>query len=55
MSNQIWTPQYLKEHIFDKATAYSADEDVLLAQEPETVYGHVEQDDWDYIENNQSF
>lgn len=55
MSNQIWTPQYLKEHIFDKATAYSADEDVLLAQEPETVYGHVEQEEWNYIENNQSF
>lgn len=55
MSNQIWTPQYLKEHIFDKANAYTPDEDVLLAQEPETVYGHVEQDDWDYIENNQSF
>lgn len=50
MSNQIWTPKYLKEHIFDKATAYSADEDVLLAQEPETVYGHVEQEEWDYIE-----
>lgn len=50
MSNQIWTPQYLKEHIFDKATAYSADEDVLLAQEPETVYGHVEQEEWNYIE-----
>lgn len=50
MSNQIWTPQYLKEHIFDKATAYSANEDVLLAQEPETVYGHVEQVEWDYIE-----
>ena len=55
MSNQIWTPQYLKEHIFDKATAYTSDEDALFAQEPEAVYGHVEQDDWDYIENNQSF
>lgn len=55
MSNQIWTPQYLKEHIFDKATTYTLDENVLLAQEPEAVYGHVEQDDWDYIENNQSF
>lgn len=51
MSNQIWTPQYLKEHIFDKANAYVPDEDVLLAQEPETVYGHVEQTDWDYIED----
>lgn len=50
MSNQIWTPQYLKEHIFDKATAYSADEDVLLAQEPEAAYGHVEPEEWDYIE-----
>lgn len=49
MSNQIWTPQYLKEHIFDKATTYTLDENVLLAQEPEAVYGHVEQDDWDYI------
>lgn len=51
MSNQIWTPQYLKEHIFDKANAYTTDQDVLLAQEPETVYGHVEQTDWDYIED----
>ena len=50
MSNQIWTPQYLKEHIFDKANAYAPDEDVLLAQEPEAVYGHVEQEEWNYIE-----
>lgn len=50
MSNQIWTPQYLKEHIFDKANAYTPDQDVLLAQEPETAYGQAEQDDWDYIE-----
>lgn len=50
MSNQIWTPQYLKEHIFDKANAYSTEEDALLAQEPETAYGQAEQDDWDYIE-----
>lgn len=55
MSNQIWTPQYLKEHIFDKANAYTLDENVLLAQEPEAEYGYVEQEDWDYIENNQSF
>lgn len=52
MSNQIWTPARLKEYVFDKATAYTTDEDVLLVQEPETAYGHVEQDDWDYIENN---
>lgn len=50
MSNQIWTPQYLKEHIFDKTNAYAPDEDVLLAQEPETGYGYVEPEDWDYIE-----
>lgn len=50
MSNQIWTPQYLKEHIFDKANTYTPDGDVLLAQEPDTAYGHAEQDDWDYIE-----
>lgn len=50
MSNQIWTPQYLKEHIFDKANAYTPDEDVLLAQEPETAYGQAELDEWDYIE-----
>ena len=45
MSNQIWTPLYLKEHIFDKANAYTPAEDVLLAQEPETAYGQAEQDD----------
>lgn len=50
MSNQIWTPQYLKEHIFDKANAYAPDEDVLLAQEPETTYGQAKQDEWDYVE-----
>ncbi len=50
MSNQIWTPQYLKEHIFGKANAYTPDEDVLLAQEPETAYGQAELDEWDYIE-----
>lgn len=50
MSNQTWTPQYLKEHIFDKANAYTPDEDVPLAQEPETAYGQAEQEEWDYIE-----
>ena len=52
MSNQIWAPARLKEYGSDKATAYTTDEDVLLVQEPETAYGHVEQDDRDYIENN---
>ena len=37
MSNQIWTPARLKEYVFDKATAYTTDEDVLLVQEPETA------------------
>lgn len=50
MSNQIWTPVQLKEYVFNKATAYTPDEDVLLAQEPEAVYGHVEQEEWDDIE-----
>ena len=50
MSNQICTPQYLKEHIFDKANAYTPDEDVLLAQEPETFYGHSVPEEFDYIE-----
>lgn len=52
MSNQIWTPQYLKEHIFDKANTYTPDGDVLLAQEPETAYGQAEQEEWDYIEEH---
>lgn len=39
----------LKEHVFDKANAYTPDDDVLLAQEPETTYGHAELDDRDYI------
>lgn len=50
MSNQIWTPVQLKEYVFNKATAYTTDEDVLLAQEPETAYGQAEQDEWDDIE-----
>lgn len=50
MSNQIWTPARLKEYVFDKAIAYTTDEDVLLAQEPEAAYGDAEQEDWDYIE-----
>lgn len=50
MSNQIWTLRYLKEHIFDKSNTYTPDEDILLAQEPETAYGQSEQDEWDYIE-----
>ena len=50
MSNQIWTPAQLKEYIFDKADAYTSDEDVLLAQEPEVDYGQEEQEEWDYIE-----
>ena len=50
MSNQIWTPQYLKEHIFDKATTYNPEEDALFAQEPYADYGYVEQEEWDYIE-----
>lgn len=50
MSNQIWTPARLKEYVFDKAIASTTDEDVLLAQEPETAYGQAGQDDWDYVE-----
>lgn len=50
MSNQIWTLQYLKEHIFDKATTYNPEEDALFAQEPDADYGYVEQEEWDYIE-----
>lgn len=43
MSNQIWTPQYLKEHIFDKTNNYSADEAGLsIAEDPEAGYGYVE-------------
>lgn len=49
MSNQIWTPQHLKGHIFDKG-AYITDEDILLAKEPNTAYGHTGQEDCDYIE-----
>lgn len=49
MSNQIWTPQYLKEHIFDKGVTYTK-KDVYLALEQENVYGYIEQEDWDYIE-----
>ncbi len=55
MSNQIWTPQYLKEHIFDKANTYSTDEaEPTIAGEPETEYGYVEPDEWDYIEDFQA-
>lgn len=51
MSNQIWTPQYLKEHIFDKANSYSIeDESTTFAEEPEAGYGYVEPEDRDYIE-----
>ena len=51
MSNQIWTPQYLKEHIFDKSNTYSPDEaEPTVAEEPEAVYGYAEPDEWDYIE-----
>lgn len=51
MSNQIWTPQYLKEHIFDKANSYSIeDESTTFAEEPEIGYGYVEPEDRDYIE-----
>ena len=51
MSNQIWTPKYLKEHIFDKSNTYSTDEVKLtIAGEPEAEYGYVEPDEWDYIE-----
>lgn len=51
MSNQIWTPQYLKEHIFDKANSYSIEDDsTTFAEEPEAGYGYVEPEDWDYIE-----
>ena len=51
MSNQIWTPQYLKEHIFDKSNTYNTeDADPTVAGEPEAEYGRVEPDEWDYIE-----
>lgn len=54
MSNQIWTPQYLKEHIFDKANTYSsddADNAPILAEEPYSLYGYQEPDEYDYIED----
>lgn len=51
MSNQIWTPQYLKEHIFDKSNTYTPDENVLLAQEPLEGYGSTDQEEWDYVED----
>lgn len=51
MSNQIWTPQYLKEHIFDKTSSYSIeDESTTFAEEPEAGYGYIEPEDRDYIE-----
>ena len=51
MSNQIWTPEYLKEHIFDKSNTYNTeDADPTVAGEPEAEYGHAEPDEWDYIE-----
>lgn len=52
MSNQIWTPEYLKEHVFDKTNSYSiADEaEPSVAEEPEAEYGYAELDEWDYVE-----
>lgn len=51
MSNQIWTLQYLKEHIFDKTNNYSTDEaEPSFAEEPTAEYGNVEPYEWDYIE-----
>lgn len=51
MSNQIWTAEYLKEHIFDKSNTYSPDEaEPTVASEPEAEYGYAEPDEWDYIE-----
>ncbi|WP_289868473.1 restriction endonuclease [uncultured Muribaculum sp.] len=50
MANQIWTLQYLKEHIFNKNSTYTTDEDVHFAREPETSYGLKEQEEWDCIE-----
>lgn len=52
MSNQIWTPEYLKEHVFDKTNTYSVAEEVepIVVGEPEVGYGYAEPDEWDYIE-----
>lgn len=47
MANQIWTPEQLKEYVFDKSDGNSPED---LAEEPEVEYGYVEPEEWDYIE-----
>lgn len=44
MSNQIWTPEYLKRHIFDESAP-------TIAEEPEAQYGYVEPEEQDYIDD----
>lgn len=50
MTNQIWTPQQLKEYIFDKADTYSPEEDTPVAEEPGVPYASESPEDMDYIE-----
>lgn len=51
MSNQIWTPDDLKEHIFNKSNPNSTDEaEPIIATEPEAEYGYAEPDERDYME-----
>lgn len=52
MSNQIWTPQYLKEHILNKTNNFSKDEaETSFAKEPDSDYGYTESDEWDSLED----
>lgn len=51
MSNQIWSADYLKEHIFDKANGYATGDATMLAEEPIADYGSMDTADADYIED----
>ena len=44
MSNQIWTPDYLKS-VLDKSS-----DETDIASEPEAEYGYTEPAEWDYID-----
>lgn len=51
MANQIWTPAYLKEKIFDKYNPYEYDDtDSISVEEPEAEYGSASLLESDYIE-----
>lgn len=49
MSNQVWSPEKLKEYVFDKHDPYAVEETEISVEAPGTRYGMEEPEEWGYF------